>query len=651
MSDFSGVFWVALFCVMLVVLGTAISIALPYVLAIVVPGFGGYVAFVKWRDNPRRLEAEKAALHRELYEKVTAGSLASYDDDEINRRLHYHLPGNLPTSVADDLVYVGRRILDSIDLTTVVPPPPVVANSIEGARWRDKVASASIRSPEYVKEAIDTVAQLLGFMASFVPRTDGSVRLPITSFMPNLRDTIEEVIVTLAGNDAFKALETILEKNIAEAGDVPPTEYKGTDPIEAYLKRTPLQQLFTLTVPFALPQELRTQHHQIIANSGHGKTQCIQSMILDDWQTDAAVVVIDSQGDLINNLLAHAPLDRVVLIDPETCPPALNIFDMKVKGEYELATAIELFEYVFSALDSGLTGKQSLVYRYLSRLLMEIPGATIETMRDLLKAGGSEPYQQYIDRLGPNAKAFFDEYQKEKANQYNETRQEVLRRLLMVLESDTFSRMLSAPNMAFDFSELLDSSKIILISTSKRLLKGGSSLFGRIFIALLMQAIMTRQKHRRRTYLYIDEFADYAEDSQVLFNLFEQARKYELGMVVCHQYLDQLPLQLRKSISANTAIKFAGGVSAEDARALASQMQTTPEAITAQPKLSFSAWLKGTGAITWQVEYGRLERTPRHAEYELDHFRDDMREQYGVKVRVAEPPPRPEEPEEETDRW
>ena len=406
-----------------------------------------------------------------------------------------------------------------------------------------------------------------------------------------------------------------------------------------------------IKVQYTIPSSLRTQHHQIIANSGHGKTQCIQSMIMDDWGTDASIVVIDSQGDLINNLLAHTPhLDRVVLIDPETCPPSMNIFANKAKGEYELATAIELFEYIFSALDVKLTGQQSLVYRYLSRLLMDIPGATIETMRDLLQPGGTAPYQEYIDQLGGNAKAFFDEFQKEKNNQYAETKQAVLRRLLMVLESETFSKMLASEKMAFDFPDLLDSGKIILISTSKRLLKDGSSLFGRIFIALVMQAVMARKGKRRRTYLYIDEFADYAEDSQVLFNLFEQARKYELGMVVCHQYLGQLPQQLARSMSANTAIKFAGGVSAEDARALASQMQTKPEAIQAEEQFSFHAWFKGQRATSWKIKPGRLEALPQHSERDLDQFRDQMRMMYGSRRGTVHRPP-PPDVEEEPERW
>lgn len=402
-------------------------------------------------------------------------------------------------------------------------------------------------------------------------------------------------------------------------------------------------------VGYFLPYRLRPEHHQIIAGSGHGKTQCIQSMIMEDWSQDISMVVIDSQGDLINNLLAHAPLDRVVLIDPETCPPSLNIFAMRIKGEKEIATAIELYEYIFSALDAGLTGKQSLVYRYLSRLLMEIPGATIETMRDLLKPSGTEPYQPFIDNLSGNARAFFEEFQREKNNQYSDTRQEVLRRLLTVLESETLSKMLSSPEMAYDFTELLDSGKIILINTAKGLLKDGSSLFGRIFIALVMQAVMGRKEERRRSYLYIDEFADYAEDSQVLFNLFEQSRKYELGLIVCHQYLSQLPERLRKSLSTNTAIKFAGGVSAEDARALANQMQTTPEAIQAQPALSFSAWLKGIGTVTWKVEGGRLEKTNKHDRQTLDDFRTEMIRLYGARKPLAPEPPM--EREEPQDKW
>lgn len=396
-------------------------------------------------------------------------------------------------------------------------------------------------------------------------------------------------------------------------------------------------EFMAIPIRIVIPAALRTEHHQIIASPGHGKSQCISNMILDDLETDAAIVVIDSQGDLINSLATRVPADRLILIDPETCPPALNIFANGVKGEQETATAIELYEYIFSALDAKMTGKQALVYRYLSRLCMTVFGATINTMRDMLQPGGLVDYQKEIDQLGNNARAFFAEFQQPKNNQYSDTRQEVLRRLLMVLEGETFSRMLAAREMKINLAREIDAGKVILISTNKKLLKGGSSLLGRIFLAQVMQAVMSRAPGaRRRTYLYIDEFADYAEDSHVLLDLFSQGRKYELGMVVCHQNLDQLTPKLAAAISSSTAIKFAGGVSSTDAGTLANQMRTDKLMIDRQRKGTFLAYFKDIGVMPWPVDFGRIDRTPEVTD--LRKVQARMRKLYGEEPMPQKTP-------------
>lgn len=378
---------------------------------------------------------------------------------------------------------------------------------------------------------------------------------------------------------------------------------------------------------FALPETVRTQHHHIVAGTGAGKSQCIQQLVSYDLETDASIVVIDSQDDLINTIATRVPTERLILIDPAHCPPALNIFSTTS----DVSTATELFEYIFAALDSKMTTKQATAYRFVSRLLMAIPGANIHTMREILEPG--QKHQEYVEGLGDTVRSFFEnEYN---GRQFAETRSQILGRLYTVLENETFERMLSATSSNLDIPSAIAEGKVILVNTAKAHLKQtAASLLGRIFIAQVMQAVMGRT-NRKRTYMYIDEFQDYAEDSHVLFNLFEQARKYELGLIVAHQYLGQLPPQLLQSLSANTAIKFASKVSAQDARTLAAQMQTTPDFIEYQSPGSFAAYIRGIGTLAYSVELGRMERMPKISE--LSAIRENMRRAYGLPSPTQRP--------------
>ena len=77
-------------------------------------------------------------------------------------------------------------------------------------------------------------------------------------------------------------------------------------------------------------------------------------------------------------------------------------------------------------------------------------------------------------------------------------------------------------------------------------------------------------------------------------------------MVLAHQYLGQLDPKLQEAFAANTSIKFAGGVSAKDARALASMMHTTPELIEDQPKLSFAAHIRGVNRQALPLKFPQV---------------------------------------------
>ena len=140
----------------------------------------------------------------------------------------------------------------------------------------------------------------------------------------------------------------------------------------------------------------------IVAGSGHGKTQTLQYFIAKD-------------------LLAakHLPPERIVLIDPEDIayPVALNLFSVgqerlsgygAVDQERLTNSILELYDFVLgSLLGSGMTSKQNVVFRYVTRLMLHISNATIHTLRDLMEPGGIAKYQDAIDQLDGTARKFF----------------------------------------------------------------------------------------------------------------------------------------------------------------------------------------------------------------------------------------------------
>ena len=195
--------------------------------------------------------------------------------------------------------------------------------------------------------------------------------------------------------------------------------------------------------------------------------------------------------------------------------------------------------------------------------------------------------------------------------------------------------MFSHPRSKLDLFSEMNAGKVILINTAKDLLKEqGTEIFGRFFIALIAQAAQERAtlpaNKRMPTIVYVDEAQDYFDRNIGI--ILAQARKQNVGMVLSHQFLGQLEPKLQEAFAANTAIKFAGGASAKDARSLAPMLYCQPEFIEAQPKASFAAHVRGQtrSAVPLRFPLGYMEKLPRMDKDEQQAVRQRMRELYAV---------------------
>jgi hypothetical protein len=145
-------------------------------------------------------------------------------------------------------------------------------------------------------------------------------------------------------------------------------------------------------------------------------------------------------------------------------------------------------------------------------------------------------------------------------------------------------------------------------------------------LALILKAAMDRVRipraSRRPAFVYVDEAADYFDTSVV--KLLTQARKYNVGCILAHQALEQMPDGLRDLVLAATSIKLAGGVSVKDAGRLAPELRTTPEFVLGQTKLAhgtqFASFVRSLtpAAGTLAVPFLSLEREPALADAEAD---------------------------------
>jgi hypothetical protein len=413
--------------------------------------------------------------------------------------------------------------------------------------------------------------------------------------------------------------------------------------------------LLNFNVSFDIPQSTQFEHYYVLGSTGSGKTQLLQFLI--SQKLDSSVIVIDSQGDLIRNIVRLKAIDpeRYVIIDPSDVeyPVALNIFDVgqdrvskysKLEYERHINGVIELLSYVFaSILGAELTQRQGVALNFCLRLCLFIPNATIHTLRDIFSVNGLAPYTQYLKNLTESGQAFFrNEFDNPKA--FGDVKSQVLRRLYGILENPTIERLFTHPKSRFDMKDAMDSGKVILINTAKDLLKQqGCSFFGRFFISLIAQATQERasQKYRKPTFVFIDEAQDYLDTN--IATLLEQSRKYFVNITLAHQQLSQLPSEVQSSVITNTSTKFIGGCSSGDARTLAADMRADVDTLINQPKFHFTTFIRGftRSAITLKIEAGYMERLPERSDEELNLLIANNRE------RVCSPALIPEQKKED----
>jgi len=136
---------------------------------------------------------------------------------------------------------------------------------------------------------------------------------------------------------------------------------------------------------------------------------------------------------------------------------------------------------------------------------------------------------------------------------------------------------------AFDVADCMNTGKILLMNLSKGLIGDiNSTLLGLVIVSKIQVAAMRRQrqdaKARKDFFLYIDEFQNFVTPS--IESILSEARKYRLGLILAHQYLDQLEkesklsgiVSLKGAVFGNVGTMIFYKIGPQDAEVCAKEM-------------------------------------------------------------------------------
>ncbi len=627
---------------------------------LIILAFVAYLIHWALNKSPRALEKKSREHTHHLYQEaleltkvVTPLSAFDIAIEVVSKIPHVHV------FVEHPLIEITEQLYES-EQPAKLPPPPLVCNSIEGGRYRDFLSryTSQLGNEDYQDRSIKTLIECITPLLETVPlihldAREDSLTLPLSSIFTDIGKAVETLILPLYDDPAlFVELKKQLDKNIHDVSGVPyhlktspklimPTDYEGENPVFAYLHDTPFLELFNIKIPFSIPEQIRFEHMHICGGIGQGKTTLLQHLILDDFHTDRSVVVIESHNDLIPKLERLKTDKNVILLNPRD-HPTLNIFDINLSRhgtdrEQIYNQTLEVFKYLFnSLLGADLTVRQSTLFNYLIALMLALPEALGRnaTMQDLIYVTDDPtPYAPAIDTLEPIAKNFF---QNDFLTGYKDTKEQIRYRLHAILGNKTLARLFLAPHNKIDFFKELNNGSVILINTDRDYLGAtNSSYLGRVAVTLILNAIIARSptSYKHPTYVYIDEAHEVFDQS--IRDFLVLARKQGAGITIAHQDLSQIPSQeLRGSIATNTSIKLAGGVSMQDAKILAPDMNTTPQFLRSQPRLHFACYIRNDTdqAISLFAPVGVLDKHEKLTDDEYKAMRERMRQSFSPEV-------------------
>lgn len=338
--------------------------------------------------------------------------------------------------------------------------------------------------------------------------------------------------------------------------------------------------------PVYMSDDDRRRHLYILGQTGTGKSTLLGNMIIEDIKAGKGLAIIDPHGDLAENALGFVPkerLDDIIYFNPGDLerPMGLNMLDYNFDRPEEKTFIVNEIQSIFNKLFPPETmGPMFEQYmRNALLLLMEDLPNEPATFTEIPRVFTDPEYRaRKLARI--HNPVVIDFWQKEavkaggEASLANMTPY-ITSKFNNFISNDYMRPIIGQPKSAFNFREVMDNGKILLVNLSKgRIGDINAGLLGMIFTGKILMAALSRAdiaegEGRRDFNLYIDEFQNFATDS--ISTILSEARKYRLNLIMAHQFIAQLTEKIRDSVFGNVGSQVVFRVGADDAEFLVKQ--------------------------------------------------------------------------------
>src|SRR3990172_6259343 len=336
--------------------------------------------------------------------------------------------------------------------------------------------------------------------------------------------------------------------------------------------------------PVELSSEGRRQGTYVLGINGTGKSTLLLNVALEDIRAGDGLCLLDPPGDLIEEVITRIPPERagdVILFDPADIerPLGLNLFECPDRDDPRFVDRVcSEIVLTFKKLFPDFWGpRMEDLIRHSVLTLIATADCTLLDMLPLLT--DAEARRRYVSRTNdPIIRHYWEQAFPENRRSQSEWVSSSLNKIGRFLTNPVIRNIVSQPKSSFDFRQLMDAGKVLLVNLSKgQLAEDNSALLGSVLVGKILIAALSRAEvpleQRRPFPLIVDEYHSFATES--FPTLQSEGRKFAIDTIVAHQYRDQLD-QLNRGSTLNVGNFVLFRLTGRDARDMAMQFDNPP---------------------------------------------------------------------------
>ena len=341
------------------------------------------------------------------------------------------------------------------------------------------------------------------------------------------------------------------------------------------------------------PQD-RLRHLYVIGQTGTGKSVFLKNLCIQDIQAGEGACFIDPHGNDIIDILAAVPPSRyedVIYFDPAYLdrPFGLNLLEYDPthpeQKTFIVNEILAIFRRLYGDTPESMGPAFEQYFRNSTLLVMEDP-ASGSTMLDIARVLSNADFRNL--KLSRSNNPIVNQFWQEIATKAggDASLENIVPYITNKFDdftaNDFMRPIIGQQNSSFNFRNIMDTKKILLVNLSKgRLGERNANLLGLILVGKLFMAALSRADSPGKDfppfYLYIDEFQNITTDS--IPAILSEARKYKLSLTVAHQFLAQIDEKIRDAVFGNVGSMAVFRVGQEDGEFFAKQFAPVVNAL------------------------------------------------------------------------